>query len=232
MLYVIYGTDTEKARDKFGALIKMLQKKKSDAELFQFDPDNWEVSRFEGLISGQGLFENKYIVSLARCLEDDVRDRLKDLQESENIFILFEETLSTKDKKKLEKYAEKIEEHVRKKEIKKEFNIFALTDALGRRDRKTLWKLYQEALAQSKTAEEIHGVLLWQLKTMCAAEKEADAKSAGLKPFVYSKAKGFLNNFKKGEIGSVTKDWIALYHEARLGRVDFDLGLEKAILNI
>lgn len=232
MLYVVYGSDIEKARDKFGALVASLQKKKPDAELFQFDSDNWDAARFEGLLSGQGLFEQKYIVTLVRCLNDEVRDVLKQMHESDNVFLMFEEVLTTKDKKKLEKYAEKIEEHSRTAKKKEEFNVFALTDALGRRDKKKLWVLYQEALRAGKTAEEIHGVLLWQLKTLCAAEKEKTAQGAGLKPFVYSKAQAFLKQFSEGEATLTTERWIDFYHEARLGKGDFNLSLEKAILTL
>lgn len=232
MLYVIYGSDTEKARDKFGALVSSLQKKKPDAELFQFDSDNVDIGKIDALVEGQGLFEQKYIVTLLRCLDESLLDRAKELGQSENVFLMFEETLSAKDKKKLEKYAQKIEEHARAKQIKQEFNVFAMTDALGKRDKKTLWKLYQEALRAGKTPEEIHGVLLWQLKALMSAEKEKSAKDAGLKPFVYSKTQGFLRNFKENEVAETTACFIDLYHEARQGKQDFELGLEKAILSL
>jgi len=232
MLYVICGTDVNKARDKFGLLVKSLQKKKPEVELFVFDADNWDIEKFKSLISGQGLFEKKYIVSMSRIPIEDISSHLKDFKGSENIFILFTEKLLSKDKKRLEKYSEKLEEHNIREKAKEEFNIFSITDALGNRDKKRLWVLYQKAVKAGKTTEEIHGILLWQLKAIVVSYKEKTAKDSGMKPFVFSKAKSFSKNYLKEEAEKKLFRFMEIYNESRLGKSDFALSLEKEILSI
>lgn len=232
MLYVVFGTDIQKARDKHTALLGALQKKRPDAEVFRFDTESFDLTQFESLIEGRGLFDQKYIISLERCLNDEVRSKLKDLKQSPHVFLIFEEQLSAKDKTKLTKYSEKIEEHKSTEKKKQEFNIFGLTDALGQRDTKRLWTLLQQALKSGKSAEEIHGVLLWQLKVMCAVAKEKTALDAGVKPFVYSKAQNFLKVWPKGRIEKITSQFVQMYTEARTKGREFELELERLVLQI
>jgi len=116
-----------------------------------------------------------------------------------------------------------------KKEKKDAFNIFSLTDALGERNKKRLWTRYQEALRAGSAPEEIHGILFWQLKTLLLVSKGA---TAGIKPFVITKAKHFLGNYTENELEDLTKSFVDLYHDARRGKIDFDIGLEKILLSL
>src|SRR3989338_5664710 len=103
MLYFLYGSDSEKAREKAHEVLAGLQKKKPDAELFRFDADGWSdplnpargEARFDELIASQGLFEKKFIVFVNRLFENkDAKDvivkKLSAIRESENVFIFLE----------------------------------------------------------------------------------------------------------------------------------------------
>src|SRR3989344_8188381 len=59
-----------------------------------------------------------------------------------------------------------------------DFNIFALTDAIGARKKRDAWVLYQKALAAGMAPEEIFFKLVWQAKTMLVAGKTASAIEA------------------------------------------------------
>lgn len=235
MLYVLYGTDTDTSRKKVKALISGLLKKKPDAEHFLLTSETFSPDISEEYILGQGLFSNTYIVLLDRVCEetahkDIVIDKLKDIAGSDNIFFLLETDLDAKTKKKFEKHAEKITEYSFKTKTKKnEFNVFALTDALGKRDKKKLWILYQEALRAGKTPEELHGLLYWQIKTMLLVEQGA---TKTLKPFVVNKTKKFIDNYSKEELLALSHDFVELYHDARLGKVEFGGGLERVVLGV
>lgn len=111
-----------------------------------------------------------------------------------------------------------------------EFNIWSFTDALGARDKKRAWLLYRKALAAGFVPEEVFYKAVWQVKTMLLAKRCSSAAEAGLKPFPYSKAKGFLRNWKEGELEKFSERLVMSYHEARRGEGEIETSLEKAIL--
>ena len=134
------------------------QKKRPDAEVFTLDADHFSGNELDGLIGGMGLFEKKYIVILDRIFEkketiDLVLEKIKEISETENLFLFLEGKLDKKTLSKLEKYAQKVQEFSLPKTDGSgrkfgvgagafvplhEFNVFSLADALGRRDKKTL----------------------------------------------------------------------------------------------
>lgn len=238
MLYLIYGTDTEKAREKSHALFNALREKKPDASAGTLTADNVTPEKLEELTQTQGLFENKQILFMDRTLENkDVREimleKIDAIADSPNIFIFYEGKLTKEVLKKIEKRAEKVTEYESETEKPREAgSFFVLADALGARDKKRFWTLYRDAIDRDAVPEEIHGILFWQVKALALAEKTNTALDAGLNPFVYSKAKRYVSNFKKGEIDSMLTRLVSMYHEAHRGRVDFEKELEKFALDI
>lgn len=113
-----------------------------------------------------------------------------------------------------------------------DFNIFAFTDAVGARNKKDAWVLYQRALGQGQVPEQLFYKVFWLVRTMLLAERCATAGEAGLNPFVYQKSKSFLKNFKPGEVEKLSERLVCMYHDARRGLVDFEFGLEKIILSL
>jgi len=243
MLYFLYGTDSDKAREKAAALVASLQKKKPNAAVFKMDDENFEPAKLEEFIGGQGLFENRYIVLLSRVFENEevkeiVLGKLKEIADSENIFIVREGALTKAEVEKAQKFASKTQEF--KFNLKQgggakshqDFNIFSLTDAFGRRDRKTLWVLYQKALLANVFPEEVHGILFWQIKAIAVAAESETSEEAEQKPFVFGKSKRMAANFASGEIGRLSSALVSIFHSARSGGPDLEIGLEKFILTI
>lgn len=237
MLYVIHGTDTGKAREKTHVLMDALQKKKPDAELFTLDTENYTPASFEELIGGQGLFERKYIVFLNTLFENKeakelVLDKVKAVAESDNVFLLLEGKVDAKTVKKLEKHAAKIQSYDATEKKKQSFNTFSLTDALASRDKKKLWVLLNKAFAHDVSAEEVHGLLSWQMRTLLLTAKTKSAAESGLKPFVYNKAKSALKHFEEKELATLSSKLVALYHAARAGKMPLDISLEQFVLEL
>ncbi|MCE9643834.1 hypothetical protein K8Q93_01105 [Candidatus Parcubacteria bacterium] len=104
--------------------------------------------------------------------------------------------------------------------------IFALSDALAARDKKALWILYQD-LSKSAEPEEIAGIFVWQLKTMWLV---ALGETAGLNPYVVTKARTALRNFKNEEIPKLLFKMIGDYHRGHRGEGSLSLSLEQTIL--
>lgn len=238
MLYFIHGTDISKSADKTKSLIDAMLKKKPDASIFKLTYDNWDTSQFQELLVGQALFENKYIVQLSRLLDDKdakevVLDSLKEIKESDNIFVWLEGMVDKKSLTQIEKYSEKVQFfNLSQEKVKRpEFNIFSLGDAMGSRDKKKLWMLYQDA-KNHFAIEEIHGKLFWQAKSMLLASKTKSAEDAGLKPFVYTKSVKLAKNFSEDELQDLSSRLISISHDARRGIHNFDIALERFCLEV
>jgi len=235
MLYVLHGDDIVRGKAKLAALVESLARKKPNASRIRFDIDTFDVSRLDELISTQGLFEKRCMVVLDRVLADKdfstaVLGRLKDLAASPNIIIVFEEKLAAPTKRKFERHAERVQTFAKTARSKDAFNVFTLTEALGKRDGRTLWVLYQRARMRGMTPEEIHGLLFWQLKSMMFAAKEDTPGAAGLKPFVFGKAKKEVENYGVEELRVSMQELVHLYHNARRGRFTLESALERFIL--
>ena len=241
MIYLLYGTDTKKSRKKSRELLDSIFAKKPNVSYIRVDEENFNESAVEELIGGQGLFENKYIVVfdylfLNKDIKDILLKNIKKISASQNIFIFLEEKLNKIELKKFEKYAEKIQRFEndggRTSVRKEKFNIFALTDALGRRDRKGLWVLYQKAKMNNVSDEEIHGILFWQIKNMLLSSDAEDARDVGLNDFVFRKSLGFIKNYSYDELKKLLSALVSLYHDTRKGIHKMDTALERFILNI
>ncbi|MBI2618271.1 hypothetical protein HYW58_02350 [Candidatus Kaiserbacteria bacterium] len=237
MIYALYGNDTHTSREKLHALLHTLCKKRPRAECFHITSENRETYNIQELIVSRGLFEEKYIVVLDGLLEaGETRDELllllKDMKESEHIFIFLEETLDAKTREKFERHAEKIQQFQTTGGKKNRFNAFLLTDAFGERDRKKLWTLLQRAKRENVSDEEIHGILFWQVKNMLIAKETRNAKESGLNPFVHKKASQALSRFSEKELETLAKTLVSLSHDARRGVHEFDTALERFVLSV
>lgn len=251
MLYFLHGTDTKKAREKAHELLVTLQKKKPDALVFRIGPDSKSEfasaterteQRFDDLlpqlIGGQGLFEQKMLVFADGVFENAeaekaVMENLEEIGKSDNVFIFLEAKVAKALLLDITDVAERVQTFDRSKAKEAPaFNIFSLTDAFGKREKKKLWVLYQKALQTDAAPEEIHGILFWQLKSMLVASHATNAGACGLAPFVFSKSKGFLRNYTETELHSLSSALVRMYHDAHRGVHDFTVALERFILTL
>ncbi len=238
MLYVIHGTDTQKGRKKLQAMVGVLQTKQPDTTLFRLSPENWNQGFLDEVLSGVNLFTPKNIIVLDSLVSNKdtveyIEERIADFAESEHVCILFDSKINKALLTKLEKKAQKIEEHNLKTDtdtVKKAPQTFAFAEALASRNKVNSWKLFQELVADGLPAEEIHGVVWWQFKSIYVAY---DAKTAGevdMKPYTFSKCQGFKKNWKKDELNVFLDGLVDMYHKAHRGEVDFMIELERLCL--
>ena len=100
------------------------------------------------------------------------------------------------------------------------------------RDPKKLWTLYRKAIISGLAPEQIHGVLWWQMKSVAMAINAKNADEAGLKPFVFSKAKRASDKFSKEEVENILSKLLSIYHNSRMGKINMEYGLESFVLGI
>lgn len=237
MLYFLYGTDTNESRKKLQALLSTLAKKRPDAEVFRLKEDNWNEATFQELLSAQGLFDQKYIAVLDGLLEykestELVQESVEIMQASTHVFLMIEHNPLKKIVDVVSKHAEKTQEFAKVEKKKEFFNTFALGDALGSKDKKSLWVGYLEALRQGVSAEEICGVLFWQVKNIMLAMQTKSVSESKLSPFVDGKARKFAKNFTKNELREISSRLVDTTQKVRNGEGEMEVLLEWVVLKI
>ncbi len=237
MLYFLYGTNTIESRKKLQALLASLAKKRPDAEVFRLKEDNWNEGTFQELLNAQGLFDQKYIAVLDGLLEYKestslVEESIIAMQESAHVFLMIEHNPAKKIVETVEKHAEKTQEFALPEKKKEFFNTFALGDALGSKDKKSLWVGYLEALKAGVSAEEICGVLFWQVKNITLAMHTKSTSESKLSPFVDSKARKFARNFTKEELQKISGALVDATEKVRSGEGEMEVLLERVVLAI
>lgn len=238
MIYVMHGTAYEKARTKARELTDTLQRKKPDALFYRLTSLNFFEQPLELLVSGQGLFSSKYIVLFdnvfdSKEIKEEVVGALKEIAESENVFIFLEKEIDKKTLEKIEKHVTKVQVfNTTETKKKNDFNPFALSDTFLSRDKKRLWEILLETKKRGIAPEETHGLLWWQVKALAITADAKTAEEADLSPFVFSKAKRAEKLFSKDEINTMLFSLVTMYHEAHRGNVDLWIELEKWGLKI
>ena len=241
MLYFYYGTDSARARKKARATVSSLLVKKPDASYIEMTGETFSRASFDEAVSGgHGLFSSKILTFLDGVFDNEdagkiVVSYLKEISESENIFILADGVLSVVIKKKLLGSAKHSQEFSLLNSKDKTISIgFAVGDALCLRDRKKAWVLFERAVRSGLSSEEIAGALFWQIKNIFII-KIAGGKAAeqsGLRGFPLSKALRYEKNFSKEEIKLLSSRLVSIYHKARQKDGDnLKISLEKFILS-
>lgn len=238
MLYILHGNDFNKRAKKLEELIGFFLAKKPGTTLSKINPENFARYDLGELAEGQGLFVQKCVVVLDGLLEDkEIKEiflgKLKEMAESNNVFVVNERVLGKGDLSALVKKAEKVQEFLlEEKSMRPAFNIFSLSDAVGGREKRRAWALFLRAVENGSNPEDIHGAIFWQIKSMLLVKdaKQSTPESTGLKPFVFTKAKAFAGNYSKEELRGLSSRLVALYHDSHRGIGDFSVGLEKLIL--
>lgn len=232
MLHVYYGTDRKQVRD---AAAHFLEKNvPPDTTQTILDAANFAPGVVADALGATSLFGGTecFLIDTPADnadLAEEVKHNLAAMAESVNVFIVLEGALLAPAKKTYAKHAATIEEFTATKAER--FNTFAMADALAQKDRRQLWVLLQEAKQAGQSAEEIIGILWWQLKSLRLAEKTTSATEAGMKDFPYNKAKRALAKFQPGAVTLLSQSLLELYHDGHAGVRDIDLALEEWVLS-
>lgn len=236
MLHIIYGKDREKGRVRFRALQAELGKEYGEDRAVLEGEISSEV--LHSFAASQGLFGNKTLF-VFDCVFDKKGEQevllahANELRLSPNSFLVFEPELDKKIADEIKNTKAEVEEYAGKKnDTRPEFNIFSLGDALGKRNKKELWVLYQGALTAGLEPEEICGTLFWAVKNIALMKNAKSGDDCGLSPFVAPKARAFAKNYSEAEIANLSHTLVTVYHEAHRGGEPMDIALERFILSL
>ncbi len=236
MLYAIYGNDTARKTRELAPIVFGFSKKKS-ADLEEITESNYSGLRLKEIASQVSLFGDSKIIVLDGILYSSeysvsLREILGVLAKSENCFILREEKLLKAETTLVEKAGGNIIPCETKFEKPREWNVFPLADAVLQKDRIGAWRIFCEAMERDIPAEEIHGVLLWQLKMLVLMKKypSASAGTLGISPYVFSKTKNALSKFDMPTLESMTDGLMNALYKTRKESGDTMIALEQYLL--
>ncbi|MBI2100445.1 MAG: hypothetical protein HYT47_00255 [Candidatus Vogelbacteria bacterium] len=240
MIYLIYGPDRMKAQTAVEALLATEFKKFPELAVFRFSVEDYSPERLEEVCVGQTLFAQKFAVVLDGLWASagELFSRyLSDLSASSNLYLLIEEALEPDVLKQVSATGGQVKKVAGRSmpppiERTPSFNPFAVGDALGERDRKRAWILFQTALARGLAPEEIFWRLVWKIKTLLLVQIATDPASLGLKPFVLAQSRRHSRNFKLAELKQFSARLVTLWHDSRRGLINFEHHLEQLILEI
>jgi DNA polymerase III delta subunit len=112
------------------------------------------------------------------------------------------------------------------------FTGFGFTDALSLRNKKEAWIEYHREIASGLKPEQIFWSITKHFRNLILAKRTKNAIEADLNPFVFKKLKEGVKNFKEGELESISSDLVCGYHDARRGKIEIPILIEKIILSL
>jgi DNA polymerase III delta subunit len=231
MLHLYYGTDTTAIRQRAFAAVDTLVT--PGVQVTRLESSNFSVGMMANLLGATSLFGGTELYVLDTPSENsdffrEVASATAAMAESNNIFVIIEGALLAAERKEFEKHAAVCTEVKRPPQA--QFDPFKMAEALSKKDKKSLWVLLQEAQQAGVSAEEIIGILWWQLKTLRVAAVTATADEAKMKSYPYDKAKRALRNFLPGELEKLAFELLRVYHDGHSGVRDINEGLEAWVL--
>ena len=254
MIYLLCGKEVVKSRQKLNELLHFFRFKDSNVSIFKIDEYDFEKEKLDELSRSSTLFGGKVVVVFNRIFDDKniskiILENLDVYAASKNIFIFYEEEVDDKIFDLIKEKAKKVQKFVlpASKEPKagrfggKEYdgyNPFLICDAVGEKNKKKAWLLFQDALLKGVPAEEVFWKIWWQAKMMLTVKIVSESevknleKESGLHPFVVKKNLGFLKNFNFKELDDLSWKLVELYHNTRRGLADFEIGLEKILIGV
>lgn len=114
MLYLLFGKDTYRSRQKLSELLDFFRSKTKDFGIFRISGENFNAEEFESFLKSKNLFNKKNIIVCADTLENKqssnfILNNLERCADSENIFLFLEKEVGNDPLALFKKSAEKIQ---------------------------------------------------------------------------------------------------------------------------
>ena len=234
MMKLFYGTDTIKVRQV--AMAEADAQREGGVSVERLETKDITAARLIDIASSVSLFggETAYVFdtpSEDKEAEEILLKHLSALAESGHTILIIETAVLAAVKKLYEKTGAELIEY-KKEAGKQTFDPFQLAGALLTKDKKSMWMLLTESVRLGISQEEMVGIIWWQLKTLRLANVGKSADEVGLKSYPYDKAKRALRNFAPGELERLSQSLLLAHHEARSGRTELGVGLERWVLGV
>ncbi|HEY4476598.1 MAG TPA: hypothetical protein VJB69_01240 [Candidatus Paceibacterota bacterium] len=241
MINFYWGANRDEARRAARAAVAALRQKFPTAPALEFSGEVLSPEGLEEVMVARPLLGDLTVIFFDHLLINPplakfIADYLAKLASSENRFIFWEDELSEELMAKIVETGGKAEEFktplVPKQKNTESAKLFAIADALGSRDRKQAWLLYHDALRQGLPSEEVFWKFVWKVKTLLLVATASPDIVLPLKPYPLAQARRQIGKYQPGELAKLSARLVTLYYNARRGLTDFDLALERLILEL
>jgi hypothetical protein len=231
MLQVYCGGDVEVVRKAARTAIASYES--IGHEMYRLDAEQYVTGALRDAIDAQSLFGVSPVYLLdTPSSHTDFHEEFMELCEqvagSTVPFVVIEGILRAPELKKLRAVGEVFDQG--KAPAVNSFNTFALADAVLRKNKKALWVAWSDAVHAGVGAEEMIGILWWQLKTLQVVRYAPSPEAAGIKPYPYKKAQHALAYFTEDEIQERMHSLSRVYHMGHAGEVNIMRALEQWVL--
>jgi hypothetical protein len=191
--------------------------------LTSVDPEQVSENLIRGLLETRGLFDDIHAIIVRGGFSkkesaDVLSQHLQAYVESPHQWFFLEEVITPRYVQMFKKAGALV--HTEKKEGKAEVKgdnrkiLFAISDAVGARNKREAWILYRKALRAGHKPEEVLHMIRWMFRSLFLV---AENDSAELHTFVVGKMKRFLKNYPRHEIQSSHKTLTELFHQSHRG---------------
>ena len=233
MLEFITSKDTQTLRTELSARVATAQAAGQAVE--RIEAEQFQPGLLAELAEAHSLFGTVHCYILDTPSSDSdfqaaVWETVGILAAAQHTFIVVDKPLTAAERKQLPPSV--VLNEVAGAPPAERFNTFQLADALARKDKRQLWVLLQQAKQAGIAAEEIIGVLWWQLKAIRLAYVTSSAEAAGLKPYVYQKATRAHPHYDEHTLRTTMQNLLAVYHDGHAGVRDIELALEAWVLRL
>jgi hypothetical protein len=190
MLFVFYGTDTDKRQNAVKELVNNdLYKAYETITLNDLTAKPELLTQY---FESTSLFGQAYVVILDGAMmvsevKDYILSNIETIVDSPAVCVISEETILAAERELFKKNAKLCAEYALPKERNQVWTPFAFTERVGMRDKKGAWAMYTEAILHDKSPDEIIGALFWLLKTVSLLTKLPKGAPSGLNPYVEKK---------------------------------------------
>lgn len=235
MLYLIIGNQKEN-------IDKEINKISKKDDVLKLDAFSWDVDLVRGKLESNSLFggsgEDEVLVLDNISENTEAWEFLRQITEtvvsSEKQVVLIERDLNKEEVEFFDKAKVEIKDLREKKQVEYDFSPFAIQDALGAKDTKSVWIEYIKLRNLGIEAEEITPKLIQKARDMLASNFGASKEDLSIKSdYPYNKSKRDFKNWKPEVLKNFYSRLISIYHEARsIGGENLDVALEREILKI
>lgn len=226
MIYLFYGNDVSKVREKAFAWVATAKIKEPSLAYFRLVREELTSAVLEDASLSSGLFVKRLLIlvddpfpSMRSGSGDDtegeesgstLEEHLDVLAASNNVIIILAPKLPAAKAKKIIAKAKASYHYEKPVGLSRGFNT-SLVNALAVRDREKVWTELHRALRAGDAPEMLHGLLHW---------KARDLMEKGSRTWTNTEAR------------ALSLSLIALLQESRRGGLDLSLSLEKFALSV
>lgn len=242
MLYFIHGTDFKKrelARKEIKNSLKdMSIKFDSLLKVEKISKEN--ISLIQNYTGSGSLFGEKLLIQIEDLLSrEDTReflyDNIKNIIESENVFILDESLAPAPSVLKVEKILdkEKLSKNIfncKEENVVKDIEPFYLCDLIEKRDKRGAWREFQNIYLEwgDDEAQALHGSIWWKWKMIWSAAIDGNKNNY----FRMYRLKEKEIKYSKEEIERFGGELSLMAMKANNGEINLMRNIEKFILEI